>query len=261
MIKTDEYNASIVDREDLHEGLFHLWVRPDAGELPPFEPGQFVSIGCIEDRGGDGRPRLVTRSYSIGSPANERHSVELFIVRVDEGHFTSWLQQQQPGSRVWLSPRAAGRLTLAEVPRDADLVLVSTGTGIAPYVSMYRTYHRDPPWRSIVIINGVREAQDLGYREELQSAAARDSRLTYLPLVSRAPEKDAWDGLRGRVQSVLDELRFRDLTGVELSPASTHVFLCGNPEMVDSVEAALQGRGFRTHSPREPGNIHVEKYW
>jgi ferredoxin--NADP+ reductase len=261
MIQTREYNATIVAREELHPELFHVWVRPDGDEVKPFEPGQFVSIGRLEQSEGDERARLVTRSYSIGSSAHRRDAVELFVVQVDDGEFTSWLADQQPGARVWMTPRAAGRLTLEEVPRDSDLVLVSTGTGIAPYVSMYRTYHDDPPWRRVVIVNGVREVRDLGYRSELEQAAATDPRLTYLPLVTREPEGSNWDGLRGRVGSILEPARFADLTAVELTPERTHVFLCGNPAMVDSAEAFFHGLGFRTHTRREPGNIHVEKYW
>lgn len=261
MIQTTAYNASIVDRRDVHEGLFFVWVCPDGGEAMPFVPGQFVSVGRIESGNSPrSRPRLVTRSYSIGSPAQRRDAVELFIVRVDDGEFTSWLQEQPVGARVWLSPRAAGRLTLADVPRGKDLVLVSTGTGVAPSVSMYRTYHATPPWRRIVIVNGVRHAADLGYKDELEAAAARDPRLTYLPLVTRDDTAD-WDGLVGRVQTALEPERYRTLVGAELTPLDSHVFLVGNPGMVDSVEAELIARGFRTHSRRRPGNIHVEKYW
>jgi ferredoxin--NADP+ reductase len=261
MIQTSEYNASIVDRRDVHDGLFFVWVCPDGGEVMPFVPGQFVSVGRLESGASPrSRPRLVTRSYSIGSPAQRRDAVELFIVRVDDGEFTSWLKEQPVGARVWLSPRAAGRLTLDEVPREKDLVLVSTGTGIAPYLSMYRTYKNAPPWRRIVIINGVRRVADLGYRDELERAAAHDPRLTYIPLVTRDDTAD-WDGLVGRVQTALDPGRFRKLVGAELTPHDSHVFLVGNPDMVDSVEAELTSRGFTTHRHRHPGTIHVEKYW
>lgn len=261
MIQTTEYNASILARENLHEGLFYLWVCPDGGRVMPFEPGQFVSIGCFQDRPDSLLPRLITRSYSIGSSAATRDALELFIVHVDDGELTSWLLEQPAGAPLWLSPRAAGQLTLNSVPTGKNLVLVSTGTGIAPYVSMFRTYRDDPPWRRIVIINGVRFERDLGYRDELEAAAASDERMTYIPLVSRESDDSLWPGLRGRVQAALDPGCFHQLTGFDLTPRDCHVFLCGNPEMVDGVEADLIDRGFRTHSRRDPGNVHVEKYW
>jgi ferredoxin--NADP+ reductase len=261
MISTSEYNATIVARKELHSGLFYLWVCPDGGRVMPFEPGQFVSIGCLDERSGDAPQRLITRSYSVGSSVQRQDALELFIVHVDDGELTSWLLGQPAGARLWLSPRAAGSLTLEGVPPGKDVVLVSTGTGIAPYVSMYRTYRDDPPWRSVVIVNGARYEQDLGYRGELEAAAESDPRMTYIPLVTREAPDCGWSGERGRVQDVLAVDRFRRLTGIDLSPNESHVFLCGNPAMVDSMELELTTRGFTTHSRRVPGNIHVEKYW
>jgi ferredoxin--NADP+ reductase len=209
----------------------------------------------------NGAPALVKRSYSVGSPATERSHVELFIVHVDDGEFTSWLFAQQAGARVWLSPKASGGFTLDGFTRGRDLVLVSTGTAIAPCVSMYRTFRHDPPWRRIVIINGVRYARDLGYRDELETAARSDASLIYLPTVTREPAGGTWKGLRGRVDELLEPARFHALSRVDLSPDVSHIYLCGNPEMIETQEAILVDRGFHKHTPRHPGNLHLEKYW
>jgi len=251
-------NATIVARRDVHEALCFLQVAPDQLPFPAFAPGQFVSVGSnmIEN----GAPALVKRSYSIGSPATERSYVELFVVHVDDGEFTSWLFAQQKGARVWLSPKASGGFTLNGFTRGKTLVLVSTGTAIAPCVSMYRTYRHDPPWRRVIIMNGVRFARDLGYREELEDASREDSRLLYFPAVTREPA-GTWSGLRGRVGEFLDPDQFRALTGETLSPDTCHVYLSGNPEMIEDLEAVLTGRGFHKHTPRHPGNLHLEKYW
>jgi ferredoxin--NADP+ reductase len=258
MTQPQEYNASIVGRRDVHEGLCFLDIAPDRTPFPPFDPGQFVSVGCnlVED----GAPTLVKRSYSIGSPATERGHVELFVVRVDDGEFTAWLFAQRPGARLWLSPKASGGFTLGGFTRGRDLVLVATGTGVAPFVSMYRTFRHDPPWRRIVIVNGVRLSRDLGYREELEDAARSDPRLRYLPAVTREPAA-SWTGLRGRVGELLEPARFESLTGLPLSPDTCHAYLCGNPDMVESLEALLARRGFRRHTRGHPGTLHLEKYW
>lgn len=257
MVHSRDYNATVVDRRPLHETLFHLWIRPDGGEVAPFEPGQFVSIG----RRVDERGKLMRRTYSIGSSARRRDAIELFIVHVEGGEFTSWLREQQAGARLWLSPKASGGFTLAGVPPDKDLVLVSTGTAIAPYLSMYRTYRDDPPWRRIVIVNGVRFARDLGFRDELEQAAADDPRLVYLPLVTRPAGDPAWAGLRGRVQTVLDPDRYAEIVGERLTPERCHVFLCGNPAMIAELEPELIGRGFTKHTRHTPGTLHLERYW
>src|SRR5215510_13850955 len=142
MTQPQPYNATIVARRDLHEGLCFLHIAPDQKPFPPFQPGQFVSVGRNMEENGS--PVLVKRSYSIGSPATERSHVELFVVHVDDGEFTSWLFSQQVGARVWLSPKASGGFTLDGFTRGRDLVLASTGTAIAPCVSMYRTFGHDP---------------------------------------------------------------------------------------------------------------------
>ena len=253
------YNATIVRREQIHDGLFLLSVAPDGAPFPPFAPGQFVSVGRIIE--ADGRPALVKRSYSIGSSASERDSIELFIVHVDEGEFTSWLSAQREGSRVWLSPRASGGFTLDGLPRGRDLVLVATGTAVAPFVSMYRTFGADPPWRRIVVMNGVRMAADLGYRAELEAAARRDPRLLYLPVATREPAGSSWRGLRGRVGELLEPSRYCALVGSTLEPGECHVYLCGNPAMIEELEAVLVARGFRKHTRHHPGDLHLEKYW
>jgi ferredoxin--NADP+ reductase len=258
MTQPHPYNATIVARRDVHEALCFLRVAPDEKPFPSFAPGQFVSVGQNGEE--NGVPALVKRSYSIGSPATERSYVELFVVHVDDGEFTSWLFAQQVGARVWLSPKASGGFTLDGFTPGRDLVLVSTGTAIAPYVSMYRTFRNDPPWRRIIIMNAVRFARDLGYREELETASRSDARLVYLPSVTREPA-GTWHGLRGRVGEFLEPSRFQAITGAPLTPETSHVYLCGNPDMIEHLEALLTQRGFHKHTRLHPGNLHLEKYW
>jgi len=260
MTAPHEYNATIVRREDIHDGLAMLWVSPDGGEFARFLPGQFVAIGRVVE-GADGTRALVKRSYSIGSSAHDRHAVQLFIVHVDDGEFTSWLFRQREGARVWLAPKASGGFTLQGFEIGKDLVLVSTGTGVAPHVSMYRTHKDMPPWRHIVIVNGVRVAADLGFRDELEDAAAHDVHMTYLPMTTREPAGSGWRGLRGRVGELLDADRFQSHAGIALDPRECHVYVCGNPSMIEDLEHTLTARGFKKHTPRHPGTLHLEKYW
>jgi len=257
MEPTIEANATVVRRRDLHDGLFFLWIRPDAVPYRKFAPGQYVSIGRPEPEGG----RPILRTYSIGSCAQQREELELFVVHVDDGAFSTWLRDCRPGVRLWLSPRAQGNFTLEGTGKDTNLVLVATGTGVAPYFSMYRTFRRKPRWRRVILINGARFANDLGYRNELEALAARDPDFIYLPLVTRERPDSGWSGLRGRVQSVLDSETFAALTGSDLDPRTCHVFLCGNPSMVDDVEKKLAAQGFERFTGQGTGSLHLEKYW
>ena len=103
-------------------------------------------------------------------------------------------------------------------------------------------------------------SRDLGYREELEAAARSDSRLHYLPSVTRESGV-TWTGLRGRLGEFLEPGRYQSLVGAPLTPDECHVYLCGNPDMIESLEQSLTVRGFRKHTRHHPGNLHLEKYW
>ncbi len=261
-------NATVSEQQLLADGLWIVKVKPDNGEIPQFVPGQYAELGFPQDfLDGDSnvpdeaKRKIVRRAYSIASAPNERDGLEFFIVKVDQGLLTPRLYNLKVGDRLWLGPKIKGKFTLEHIPEGQNLIMVSTGTGLAPYVSMLRQYGANPPWKRFVVIHGVRLAEDLGYREELERAAREDKRIVYIPTVSREPEDSAWQGLRGRVDKVLEPEAFLEVAGFELRPQDCHVFLCGNPDMITGVQKSLESRGFRKHSKRSPGNIHFERYW
>lgn len=261
-------NATLIAREDLNERYAILRVRPDALPAAEFMPGQFIQLGLPQPArprpGQEGRPprmRIDRRSYSIASSPRQQEHYEFFITVVPQGRLTPELWKIRAGGRCWIDEKALGMFTLERVPRGKDLVMVGTGTGIAPYISMLRARGEEPPWRRFVLIHGVRHAADLGYRGELEELEKRDPRFRYVPLVSRERENSAWTGLRGRVQTALVEDRFRERAGFPLDPRDCHVFLCGNPDMIQSVRDLLAPKGFVTDTVPAPGNVHFEKYW
>jgi ferredoxin--NADP+ reductase len=156
---------------------------------------------------------------------------------------------------------AKGEFSLDAAPPDKDLVMVSTGTGIAPFVSMLRSYGGQHRWRRFVLINGTRHARDLGYRGEMEAITRADPTVVYIPLVTRDPQDGSWSGLRGRVQTALEPDTYQRLVGTPLDPAQCHIFLCGNPDMIDNVERVLADRGFVADSHQGRGNLHFERYW
>lgn len=252
-------NATLVSRRVWNERLWSLRVRPDRPPATAFAPGQFVQLGL--DAQGD----FAKRAYSIASSARELDGYELLVSRVDEGRLTGALWRLEPGARCWLDPRVLGRFTLEDLPRGRDLVMVATGTGVAPYVSMLRTYAgaegTERRWRRFVLVHGVRLAEDLAGHDELAALAARDETVRYVPIASREPAGGAWGGLRGRVQRVLGPEAGWEVAGTALDPATCDVFLCGNPRMIEELGAALVERGFRPGGARRGGNLHVERYW
>ncbi len=250
-------NATIVHRREIHERLAILHVRPDALPIPRFEPGQFVQLGLLEET--PSRVRIAKRPYSIASSPLETDHYELFLALIEDGRLTPELWKLGEGDRCFVDSRAIGKFTLRLVPPGMDLVLVATGTGVAPYVSMLRTYRADPPWKRAVLIHGARHASELVYDVELEALARSDRRFRYVPVVSRDP--DTWAGPKGHVQVALEPKRFAELAGFPLDASSCHVLLCGNPDMIRSVRELLLPLGFAAPTADAPGNLHYERYW
>jgi ferredoxin--NADP+ reductase len=246
-------NATVHARTDLTDELAIVQVSPEGFEPPPFEPGQYATLGLPADVPGG----LQKRVYSIASAPGQRW-LEFYIQLVKPGDFTRRLWTLHEGDRLHLSEKVEGGFTLQRAPAGADLVLLSTGTGLAPYMSMVRAYAGKERWRRAAVVHGARRASDLGYRDELLALVQRDPSLSYVPVVSRDPD---WDGLAGRVQQLLQPGEFERRAGFPLDPQRCHVFLCGNPAMIDDMDAALTALGFTAPKGDAPGNLHFERWW
>ncbi len=253
-------NATIISRVDTGPDLMIIRVRPDVGEVPEFLPGQYAELAFPSDD-GTASQRLVRRAYSIASAADVRDHFEFYVVHVPDGVVTPKLWTTREGGRLWLGSKVKGKFTLDGIPPKKDLVMVATGTGIAPYVSMIRSYRGVGRWRKVIVIHGARLAHDLGYRAELEELSGKDDSIVYIPTLTREPEGSSWRGFRGRVLEVLAPEVFLKLVGEPLDPAQCEVFLCGNPQMIDDAEELLKSRGFREHHKKNPGNLHFERYW
>lgn len=244
-------NATIVNRVDLTKDLIFLQIKPDHG-VPEFSPGQYVALG-LPDNPASEKVKLLKRAYSIGSPPSEKNHLEFYIAILPEGEFTPKLVAIKPGDRIFVAPKITGTFTLKNAPPDANLVLVSTGTGIAPFMAMLRTNSTWTGREQITIVHGVRYETDLAYADEIQALIEGGRPLKYYCTVSRAGE--GWKGCCGYVQQY-----FTDGT-ISLNPAKDHVFLCGNPAMIEDVQKVLADKGYTENTRKQPGNLHLEKYW
>lgn len=268
MTLTDPLNATLIEREDLTDELAIFRIRYDDGEVPDFIPGQFTTLGFVADDQPPPRPgrpprvKLIRRAYSIASSPLTRDHLEFYVVEVEDGKLTPRLWNLKPGSRLFMDRRISGHFTLEGVPDGKDLIMISTGTGLAPYVSMLKTYRGTGRWRKFIIIHGTRLCCDLGYQAELERIAGDDPSVIYLPTCTREPEGSIWNGMRGRVHLALEPDFYQKLVGSPLTPEQCHVFLCGNPQMIDECESQLTARGFAVRNRQNPdGNIHFERYW
>ncbi len=268
----DSLNAIVSQRIEISPGLAILRVVPDGWELDDFKPGQFAVLGlpgkaprcdvCDPDE-EEGHPdKLIKRAYSIASSSVAREFLEFYVALVRSGALTPRLFALSPGDRLWVSPKMRGLFTLDDVPEDKNVVLISTGTGLAPYMSMLRTRLTCDGERRFAVLHGARHSWDLGYRSELMTLDRLCGNFTYAATVSRPEEEGGvWRGPAGYVQDLWTSRWLEENAGLAPSAQHTHVFLCGNPSMIEDMVAVLERDGFREHKKKQPGQIHAERYW
>ncbi len=246
-MSTQWLETKVLDNRHWTDTLFSLRV---AGPALAFEAGQFVRLAL--DIGGE----RIARPFSfVNPPADPVH--EFYGIVVPEGPLSPRLARLQPGDTLYLASNPAGFLVLSEVPEAETLWLISTGTGIAPFLSILRT---EAPWRrfrNVVLVHAVRHAKELVYRDLILDIS-RKQKLRYVSFVSREAHPDS---LTGRIPAAVWDARLEQAAGLEIAPESSQVLLCGNPDMLKDATAALVERGLRKHRRRSPGQISVESFW
>jgi ferredoxin--NADP+ reductase len=220
--------------------------------LGRFEAGQFTKLAL--DIAGE----RVARPYSLVNPPGSEPQ-EFYYNVVAAGPLSPRLAALGAGDAVFLSPNPAGFLVLAEVPEAENLWLIATGTGLGPFLSILRT---EAPWqrfKQVILVHATRTAAEQAYGDTIAAiGVARGGQFRRIAFVSR--EKAA-GALEGRVPAAIRDGRLERAAQAELSEARSHAMLCGNPEMVAEVTAALAERGMRKHRRRAPGHISLETYW
>lgn len=220
-----------------------------------FTAGQFARIG-IETDG-----ERVVRAYSIvSSPFAD--ILEFFSIVVPDGAFTGQLQHLKEGDQLLLEKIPYGFLTLTryQKPLPQDLWLLATGTGLAPFLSMLQDFEPWQQYQHIVLAYSVRTADELAYVDEInqivESFGEGGASFKFIPVITR----DAQAELHQRLPVLIENGALEQHAGLLLSSETSHVMLCGNPQMVEDTRNALKARGLSMNR-RGEGNIAVENYW
>ena len=240
-------NGKVVETRHWTETLFSL--RVEAPSLP-FQAGQFVRIAL------DVEGERVARAFSFVNPPEDA-TLEFYGVIVPGGPLSPRLARLRAGDPLHIASNPAGFLVLSEVPDARTLWLLSTGTGLAPFLSILRT---EAPWgrfRDVVLVHAVRHARELVYRDMI-ARLQTERRLRYVSFVSREAAPGA---LAGRIPAAVKDGRLEAAAGVPLSAQTSQVLLCGNPDMLKDMNAVLGERGMRKHRRRAPGQITTESFW
>ena len=231
-----------------------------------FTPGQFLRLGV--NRILAGKPdEIAWRAYSVVSADYAEH-LEFFSIVVPGGEFTSELVRLQPGDTVHVDRQPFGFLTTARFQGGSELWLLSSGTGLAPFLSILADPQVWQQYDRIVLVHCVRESRELVYQDLIHGfthdpllselCKFHDNHLIYIPVVTREP---SFGGLHKRLPELIRSGELESAAGLPLDHDRSRIMICGNPEMVDDVRKALGERGFRTSRKSSPGQIAVENYW
>jgi ferredoxin/flavodoxin---NADP+ reductase len=221
-----------------------------------FENGQFVMLGLEVN----GKP--LVRAYSVVSP-NYEDTLEFFSIKVQDGPLTSRLQHIQPGQTILLGRKPTGTLVLDFLTSGRVLWLLSSGTGLAPFMSVVRdpqTYER---YEKVVLTHSVRQVADLAYHELLTKGfdehellgELATGKFIYYPTVTR----EAFEHTGRLTDLIRSGQLFRDVDLPSFDPAQDRVMICGGPQMLQELREIVVGRGFTEGSSGEPGTFVIEK--
>jgi ferredoxin--NADP+ reductase len=237
-----------------NDNLFSFTTTRDRGLR--FKNGHFLMIGLEVE----GKPLL--RAYSVASANYEEH-LEFYSIKVPDGPLTSRLQHLKPGDQVLVSRKPTGTLVQSHLLPGKRLYLLSTGTGLAPFMSMIRDPDVYEQFEHVVLAHGVRYQSELGYSEYIRHELPQheyigeqvQKQLRYYPTVTREPFEH-----QGRLTELLQSGKLSADVGLpDLDPEHDRVMICGNPSMLSELTALLESRGFREGSSHEPGTYVIER--
>ena len=228
--------ARLVERRDVTEDLMVMKLEPERQPYT-FKPGQYCTLGL----------KGVERAYSIVSAPHEGF-LEVFVELVPEGGLTPLMWDMKLGDEMSLRPTAKGIFTLDR--RRRHHFMLATVTGVAPYISMVRSYANNPePGHEFYVLMGASYDDEFTYDGELQELSQRfPDAIHFVPTVSRPNEERnaAWTGVKGRVNAIAEEF----LQHFDLPQESTMVYACGHPGMIEDVRDKLPAKGWKLKEER-----------
>ncbi len=221
-----------------------------------FSNGHFTMIGLrINDK-----PLL--RAYSIASANYEDH-LEFLSIKVEGGPLTSHLKNIQVGDSVIVGHKPTGTLVVDYLLPGKRLYMLSTGTGLAPFMSIVRDPEIYEKFDEIVLVHGVRQVDELAYHDMLLDHLPSHellgemitSKLRYYPTVTRESFRNT-----GRVTDLIESGKlFTDLGVPPFDPAVDRVMICGSAEMLRDLKGILETRGFKEGNTSTPGDFVIER--
>lgn len=242
--------GKVVQVTNWTDSLFSIQVH---APIAAFTAGQYAKLGLEVDG------ERIQRAYSyVNAPSNP--NLEFYLVTVPEGKLSPRLHALRPGMELQVTKDAAGFFVLDEIPECETLWMLATGTAIGPYLSILQEGKDLARFRHIVLVHAARFVNDLSYLPLMRQLEQRyNGRLRIQTVVSREEQAGS---LTGRVPALISSGALEAAVGLPIDVATSHIMLCGNPQMVRDTQQCLKDeRRMTKHLRRRPGHITSEHYW
>ena len=230
---------SVTDVHHWNDSLFSFKTTRDRSLK--FENGHFLMLGIEVE----GKPLM--RAYSIASP-NYDEELEFLSIKVADGALTSRLQNIQVGDEVFVSSKPTGTLVVDQLFEGRNLYLISTGTGLAPFISIIQDPETYEKFDNVIVTHGVRYASELAYQQFIQHDLPNNEffgeevreKLIYYPSVTREDY-----ATQGRLTDAMSTGKlFTDIGLPQADPEHDRFMICGSPSMLKDSCQILNDRGF-----------------
>jgi ferredoxin-NADP reductase len=223
-----EFTLILTDSQQIAPTVKQFTFRREDGESFHFIPGQFITLHISTPE------KVLRRSYSIANSTHEASdNIEFAASYVLEGAASDFLFTMQVGDTVTVTG-PFGRLVLRD-EQPARYIFVATGTGVTPYRTMLSELEqrfKQHPCFKVILLFGVRQPEDLLYRDEFTTFAQKNPWFTFRAYYSRFKSKMLLPYEHtGYVLNAFSE--------IDPNPKHDIIYLCGNPNMVDEVFSLL----------------------
>lgn len=219
-----------------------------------FIAGQFAKLGFMQ---GD---EYISRAYSMISAENADH-LDFYAILIEDGIMSGHFNQMQAGDSLLLEKKPIGFFTVSRIPQGKELVLLATGSGIAPFLSMLENETLWQKADKVVLVHSVSYVDDLVFEQYLADlkdhaiVGKYTNKFIYQPVITR--EKIA-GALNQRIPQLLENGELENALNITFTKADTRFLICGNPNMVKESYEKLKAKGFALHRVHKNGEIMME---
>ena len=251
---TNWVSAKVIENRQLTDRHYALIFE---APLLPFEAGQFARLQIAVEN-DEGQVETFANPYSLLNTSNEKYA-EVYFNTVPGGKVSNGLAALKPGDSLEIAQPCVGFFVLSQIPKANHLWMLSTGTGIGPYLSMLKTEEAWQRFEKIILVHAVPVSDELNYSELIKAFAEKyPDQFQYITVVSREDHKGS---LKGRIPALIENGELEEKAGLAINTENSHVMLCGNSGLLKDSKAILKERGMDRHLNHKAGHISTEQYF